>query len=64
MTERKCEWFDGKCDIIIKKKKEARKKWIRTGNENEYDAYKRIRKEGARMMKRKKQNNRMDNEER
>lgn len=53
--EKKKGWFDNECEDLIRKKKEARLKWITTGNEDSYQIYKRIRGEATKVMKKKKE---------
>jgi Reverse transcriptase (RNA-dependent DNA polymerase)/Endonuclease/Exonuclease/phosphatase family len=48
------QWFDNECEALIKRKREARIKWMRTNEPQEYENYKQIRKEGNNMFKNKK----------
>ncbi|KAK9694283.1 hypothetical protein QE152_g33668 [Popillia japonica] len=48
------EWFDKECEIIINQKNEARLKWLATGEQTDYEAYKQKRKETGVYIKRKK----------
>lgn len=62
-TKNRTNWFDNECDIIIKKKREARLRWIRSSKLEDYELYKQIRKEATKLIKEKKLkwiNTRMD----
>lgn len=47
-------WYDRECALITKHKKEARLRWIRTRKHDDYENYKKIRKESTKIMQRKK----------
>ncbi|KAK4873978.1 hypothetical protein RN001_013338 [Aquatica leii] len=47
-------WFDKECEKIIMRKREAIINWIGTCKQEHYENYKRVRKEGAKLMTEKK----------